>query len=230
MYSLCFWKYQPGWLTRWDSRWCFVPIHNELANVTHLTWNPPSKLLFHIQVQIVTCEDATRYFLVPTKYTGSQFFRRIFFGISLVLRNTSPIIITCVSTGLLVHFIQHKKKIRKTKLSEGSAISQSQPREEQLGDLTICLISLAVTFTLFVVPVSTLSFLMYINIVNCTILKMVRWAVALGLLNSSVNFLIYFWKLPLFRKGATQLLRGCSGKEKMSISALTYISWTVCQQ
>ncbi len=176
----------------------------------------PQGCISVFQVLKVSCEETIRYFLVPTKYTGSLFFRTIYFGISLLLRNISPIFITCVATGILVHFIQQRKRIRKISLSEGTSTQQAQLREDQLEDLTVCLILLAVSFAIFVFPISFLSFLLYINITNCTIHIAFRWAVPFALLNNSVNFIIYYWKLPLFRKSTNALLRCCGGKELRS--------------
>ncbi len=161
----------------------------------------------------VTCEDKVKYFLVPTQASGSLLFRTIYFSISAVLRNFLPIIITAVSTALLVKFIQKKKRIRRDMLSVSVTVEQ-RVREDQLNDLTICLIALAVAFVVFIAPITLLSILFYANVTNCIFYKAIRWAGCFSLLNSSTNFIIYCWKMPLFRKATARLVCPGGGKEE----------------
>ncbi len=167
------------------------------------------------QVQRVFCDGNLKYFLIPTEFAGPQIYRRIYFGITVVLRNTTPVVITCIGTCLLVHFIQKKKQIRKLALAEGPAAYRG--KEKQLDDLTICLIALAATFACLIVPSSMFSLLLYINFTNCSVYKGIMWMVCFIFLNSSLNFVIYYWKLPPFRKTANQLLSMCpTGKDTSS--------------
>ncbi len=160
---------------------------------------------------MIRCEDETKYILFPTKYVGPGLFRATYFAASVFLRNTLAVIVTCIGTGLLVTFIQKQKKIRRKELSEGEANTQQQQQQgEQLDSLTTCLVTLAATFCLFIIPLSCLSLLIYVNYSSCGLFTAIRWGVCFGLLNSSANFVVYYWKLPSFRKAVQNILRGVS--------------------
>ncbi len=146
---------------------------------------------------------------------------------SVFYRDILAMLVTIIGTALLVSFLQKQKKMRRKELSEGNVVNkQQQQQSSQLDSLTTCLVTLAGTFFVFCMPPACLSLVLYLNISNCFVYNAIRWGVCLGLLNSSTSFIVYYWKLPPFRKSVKRLV--CSGvgnsSRNLSVSKVHTVS------
>ena len=112
-------------------------------------------------------------------------------------------VLTAIATGLLVRFLQQGKQARSS-LHEGQS-QQVQDQGAELDDLSVCLTSVAVCFLVCVVPYEVLFSLYFLGYVSCEVKKVRIHATVFPLINSSVNFVLYFWKLPPFRKDVGKL-------------------------
>lgn len=181
---------------------------------------------FLLQIQAFACFDGTRFVMLPTKFAVSQKFREIFFGLSVVVRYGFAIAITLVGTMLLTIFLQKKKRVRKTVLSEGSNVQNCQQKGEALDSLTVCLIIIATLYFVLIMPLTVLAGLLYADLDTCVFNNALTVAISLSLTNSSINFFIYYWKLAPFRKAVKEALScGRKGspksKSKLEICLIT---------
>ncbi len=149
--------------------------------------------------------------LFPTNYSATQKTRIIYQSFVLVVKMVLPVIITLITTFLLVVFLYKRKKFRKT-LDTQSHMTKTSI--EQLDDLTVCLVALAVGFSIFLPPLAVVSALVHTNITDCTYLRAIRHVVSLALTNSCTNFFIYYWKLSSFRTAVKELFCFCSKSKK----------------
>ncbi len=148
--------------------------------------------------------------LLLNEYAPSQRVSEIYFGIAIFLRHILPVFITVIATILLVRFIQKNKKRRSSILSEGNLGKRNQNSTNQLDDLTICLTTVAVLFLLLLVPHSLVSITGYTGKNPCSRRIALSVTFCSDILNSSVNFFVYYWKLPPFRR-AVRAVCSCSG-------------------
>ncbi len=146
-----------------------------------------------------------------SKYSLGQKFNEIYFRVTVFLAATLPVIIITVATALLVRFIQKRQKTRQTMFAEAPSSVNQQQRHE-LDELTVCLTALAISFLVLVVPFTIWSNVSYTNIFTCSLLKSGFVLLDFNLLNSAVNFFIYYWKLAPFRK-AIQKVCHCKKNE-----------------
>lgn len=133
-------------------------------------------------------------------------FNKVFNGVTLLFKRTLPVLVTAVGTFLLVIFLPRRKHTRRTILTEGA--SHTTPNGANLDHLTICLVAVAMSFFIFITPVSVTGSIYYIfrfydttfTIELCTFYRISGLLFLIALSNSSAVFLIYFWKLPSFRE------------------------------
>ncbi len=156
--------------------------------------------------------------LLDSKYTLGQKFNEIFFAITAFMAATLPVIIITVTTALLVRFIQRRQKTRQTMFAEAPSSVNQQQRHE-LDELTVCFTALAICFLLLVVPFGLWSVVSYSMVYACPQVKV--WAVLLDftLLNSAVNFFIYYWKLAPFRKAIQKVCHCTCGMNNATLEA-----------
>ncbi len=152
------------------------------------------------------------HLMLPTELGNNQKFNELFLGTAVFFLVILPVFLTALATALLVKFVQKRKKIRSTVLSEGPAAPQ--PQASQLDDLTMCLIAVAVAFFILVMPIAIISILDYTKPTSCSYKQAEALVAAYTFLNSSVNFFIYYWKLPAFRKAVQKVLICCREAER----------------
>ena len=169
------------------------------------------------QVHNIPCPTGTKFVILLSSLAPSQTFREIYFGLSVFVRLGLPIMVTAVGTTLLVTFLQRRKKVRNKMLSEVPAITKSELKSEQLDSLTTCLITVALFYFILIMPGTILGIFDATQVKSlltgrkgpCVFSKAVQVVHFLQLTNSSVNFLIYYWKLSSFRNAVRKTVFGC---------------------
>ncbi len=143
------------------------------------------------------------YFIEKTKYAANWKFEEIYFSITAFIKGTLPVIIITLTLGLSVSFFQRRQASRQTMFAETPSSVNQQQRYE-LEDLSKCFIALAISFLVLVAPYTVFSVMSYSYSnrvgVTCSFVKAHLVLLDLILLNSAVNFFIYYWKLAPFRK------------------------------
>ncbi len=175
---------------------------------------------FILQIKGFNCPTGTKYFFIPTKYKPSKEVTDIYYASYIIPKYGLPVLVTAIGTGLLVRFLQKQKNVRKAMLSEGPHTNRRK-HGEPLDNLTVCLVAIAVCFFVFLIPFTVLASMQYTKIKTCTYLRILPSGVLLALLNSSVNFLIYFWLLPPFKKAIRGLCGGQESREQTNPSIST---------
>lgn len=82
-------------------------------------------LIFLFQIYKIQCEDKVLFLPVHTKFSVGENFNQIFSAITVFLRNIVPVLGTIATTGLLVQFVQKKKK----KLNQSLSGQEKQSKQ-----------------------------------------------------------------------------------------------------
>ncbi len=179
----------------WNSNNCIQLVQQKLVCVE----------LFHILFQIfkTRCENKTVYFTEASKLGSNKLLQTVYQPFVESVSVACPVFITAVVTMFLVKFLIKQKNVRKTVLtSENPNDKRSQEREAQLDNLTVALVGVAVCFLFCVFPSAVYGAVMFsVSYPLCHAF----WYTGVILenltaLNSSVNFLIFYMKLPAFRR------------------------------
>lgn len=182
-----------------------------------------------LQIHKIPCDSGRKFVILLSYLAPSQQFREIYFGLSVFLRLGLPIIVTAVGTTLLVIFLKRKSKVRNKVLSElTTSTTQGEHKGRQMDSLTTCLITVAVFYFILIMPGTILG--IYDSIKVKSLLSgrsgSCKFKIALGvvllllLINSSVNFFIYYWKLSSFRKAVRKSICDCFIKRTSDQSSL----------
>lgn len=113
-----------------SSRATYINIHTLISPLNLLTscwtyevcFNLAAQILFVaflFQIHRFECGDRDVYVSLPSRFSMQHKSLDIYFGVSVIVRTTLPVILTFIATGLLVSFIQHRNRVRKDMLSEG---------------------------------------------------------------------------------------------------------------
>ncbi len=124
-----------------------------------------------------------------------------FLGITTVIL---PLVITLFFTVFLVRFVVQKKKIRKEVLS-----SRNDLRSHSLDNVTKVLLTIGIAYLICLTPQALVFLLVFKLLTSDGCDHMAYFGVcadALALLNSSINFFIYYHFLPSFKTGLKKLI------------------------
>ncbi len=170
-----------------------------------------------IQIRRLDCEDGTLYIRLRTDLGKNAQFNSVYHALKTVLVHVTPVLVTMVTTGLLVRFVRQRKRERRAVLCKtGSG------NVDVLDNLTTCLIAIATCFLLLVTPHSVYSVLLRANFYPCAVVQFGWVTLTLGVVNSSVNFFIYFWKLVSFRRAVKKTI-ACRGDEPEAGGSVTSV-------
>ncbi len=125
-------------------------------------------------------------------------FHRLYYAIQVPLLYVSPVLITAFLNVLWVKLILKFKKQHEIIISK---VTQSK---DPVDSLTRCLMYLTTFFLFSVTPHSLYLILYQAKIRPCAVLQVGYKTQALSILNSSMYFVIYFWKLESFRNAVKQ--------------------------
>ncbi len=154
------------------------------------------------------CKNKIIYSVQTTTLGQNRALTQAYPVLNVLVSFFCPVIFCVIFTGLLVKFISKRKQVRKTVLTPNSAANNGKyDKDTQLDNLTVVLIAVAVCFVMCILPVSLILFVYYIVPLSlCSAGSYTLVALQLlSILNSSANFLIFFWKIPSFRKSAKSL-------------------------
>ncbi len=156
---------------------------------------------------------------VSSNFKSLEILTHIYYPMLRILTLACPVLITVIATSLLVRFILQKQKIRKTILTaEQPTQSADLKKNDQLDNLTIVLVAVALCFIICIFPMSVFILLrLYLKPPSCSPFSVVIYiAEILMSLNSSVNFIIYYFKIPAFQKTLKKILCRQGQKEPSS--------------
>ncbi len=164
---------------------------------------------FLFQINQLKCGSKTIYFAVPTHIGSHKVFTQIYLPLLDIVRLVCPVIITVATTAFLVKFLLQRKNIRETVLNRHNAPHfKNQTKADQLDNLTVVLVLVALCFVLCISPLSVSAVLYwYLQPSLCSTLS---YILVLGQLstavNSSINFVIYCAKIPAFQNTLKEML------------------------
>lgn len=195
------WGSIPNWVSRgWIQTLCFVCSSvwhcgnfNCLTHISHSVY-------IRWMVEQTSFDWATFSTLEMLDVDSQDWHLSVAFPFRYIL----PVILTTIATGMLVRFIQKRKQKRRM-LSEVPCQIEAEVQGDKLDDLTFCLLAVAISFFLLVVPFAVLSVLLYTEYKACTLNQARAIIPNFALVNSCINFFIYYWKLLPFRRAINEV-------------------------
>ena len=157
----------------------------------------------------ITFNGATYYFLSSTDLWDSFLYQLLYKTIAMVvIRRILPISITFVITILLVRYLYHRKDVRRKLFA-----LDSKGIEQSGVSVTTVLIIIAICFIVCHTPGAIYPILRISMDIpsNCDNFYTYFSTIAdmLSMLNSALNFFIYYPAIPSFKKKLQKLCRSC---------------------
>ncbi len=172
------------------------------------------------QITRFDCESKTVYLKQDSPVNLGKVYHRMYYGISLIFLQLLPVIIICIFTVLLSIFIQRRKQARPQS-------NNQETQERKMNDLTVCLIVVALCFLIFIVPDAIVSAMFVAGVSNCLFFKALYILTILPPINSSVNFVIYYWKLASFREAVKKVIKKEGITQLGTKNAVVCSIWTL---
>ena len=171
-------------------------------------------LYFEFEVQELNCKNETILSRGPQDWTENEVYRHLYkSALYPLFRRFLPLMLTSILTYKFVKFLIEKRKVRKTLLSTG--LNAENPQNvADIDHLTKVLTMVALVYVLCLAPSALYPVVEQftdVNGENCD--SPLRYFVVisdtLGLINSSVNFFIYYLYIPVFKKCLSEMIPSC---------------------
>ena len=168
---------------------------------------------FEYEIREFSC-DGHRYFVsVKTDlWQNDVYFILYRSTFTLIVRRICPLVITSTLTCLMIKHLQKQNHIRRGLLADPTLTSRKTLKPLPSELLTKVLALIALTYVLCLFPGAIYPILRhFIEEVSCTSFFNV-FAVStetLALLNSALNFFIYYPNIPLFRECLKEMFSRC---------------------
>ena len=170
---------------------------------------------FEYRIEEISINGTTYYFLDSTELWDSFLYQLLYKTIAIVvMRRILPISVTLLLTVLLVRYLYHRIDVRNKMFA-----SKKEGHGQSGNTVTYVLIIIATCFIIChtpgtIYPIFRITkeiptycdhFYTYFSII----------ADMLSMLNSALNFFIYYPAIPSFRRRLLKLLRGCIESNKV---------------
>ena len=177
-------------------------------------------LHFEFEVQEVNCQNETVLRREPPDWTENEVYQYLYkSALYPLFRRFLPLMLTSILTYKLVRFLIEKRKVRKTLLSTG--LNTENPQNvADIDHLTKVLTTVALVYVACLAPSALYPVIEQFTDVNgehcdSVLHHFVVISDTLGLINSSVNFFIYYLYVPVFKKCLSEMIPSCHTKRNV---------------
>ncbi len=152
------------------------------------------------------CSFGSIYMTLRTPLAKDEAVNKYYYGVKMLLVNAMPTVLLALITVAFARFLATRKQERKI------VLKQTGDKISTFDGLTHCLVSVAVVAICLVTPHLVYSVMVRAEFRPCAVRQMGFITQYLEILNSSVNFFIYYATLGSFRAGVGKSLKVC-GRE-----------------
>lgn len=163
--------------------------------------------LFVFQIKQFQCSFGAIHKVLSTTLASDKALKEYYYGVKLLLVNLLPVLLLALITVIFISFLLRRKQERIM------VLSQTDENSRKLDNLTLCLVSVAVSFLCLISPHVVYSVMVRVDFMPCVVMQMSYVTIYLSIINSSVNFFIYYFCLPPFRAAVKRSVRVCGGQQ-----------------
>ena len=173
---------------------------------------------FEYEIREFSCDEQRLFVPVKTDlWQNDVYFILYRSTFTLIVRKICPLVITSTLTFLMIKHLQKQNHIRKGLLADPTLTSRNTPRPLPSEQLTKVLAMITIAYVLCLFPWAIYPILRhYIEMESCTSFFNV-FAVStetLAILNSALNFFIYYPNIPLFRECLKEMFSKCKFRSR----------------
>ena len=184
--------------------------------------------LFEYTIQEIPCSNTTLMLPLTTGLAENDLYQILYRTIIYAsIRRYIPLLVTSILTYHLVKFLLEKLKIRKTILRGGIHIHGNEA--DILKDyITMVLTVIALVYVLCLLPGAMYPILrLFVDTAPCYsfFVYFAVMADTLAILNSSLNFFIYYLKIPVFKKSLKQMAPKCCIRKNAKDCYVVQSTW-----